>query len=538
MRINLHFVQEDLPEFGFDGQVIDPPSVARCRTAQMAKRLPPRLNEEVIYLVDAAALPATPPPKTRASIICFGEPPASWRDAAVNLLYTANPLCREDVMNTIVSLIDHYNRWEEDLVATVDLGLPFETIGMRAAPLFDNPLIAQDVSYRPLFFALPPSPAAKDPAAERLRVYRTVIYEPHVSSDGLAVPGNMATTFNQNPEFAKLEHARDPVVFSGDTWAKLSSHALSFRSLLFNCHADDGIRARVIVDEVIHPLRKKDHVLIQALGACVTKALRTRGVGDARQSSRFVRLCDRLIAREAVSEGRLERGLEGVGWRAEDRYFCALLREEEIDHRFSAIVQVASGLTAHTPSRQHCFADGRAVVICNLSESGRNRNEEIELLHEELADMSATASFSASFQGFKHLGLYYRQALKTERLGRSARPSDRFYRFEDFALVFALSQCVRDFPTEAVVPDSVKELIAADREHGTHDALVLKTFLDNDRNVAHTARALYLHRNTLLYRLQKIQQETSLALDDPDTRLATHIALRLLRVSKDAPYGR
>lgn len=42
------------------------------------------------------------------------------------------------------------------------------------------------------------------------------------------------------------------------------------------------------------------------------------------------------------------------------------------------------------------------------------------------------------------------------------------------------------------------------------DALLLRGFAENDMNATRAADALYLHRNTLLYRLDRIKRETGL----------------------------
>ena len=46
----------------------------------------------------------------------------------------------------------------------------------------------------------------------------------------------------------------------------------------------------------------------------------------------------------------------------------------------------------------------------------------------------------------------------------------------------------------------------------------LRVYLENDRNVTLTAKLLYVHRNTLLKRINKIVSLTSLDLDDAECR--------------------
>ncbi len=56
----------------------------------------------------------------------------------------------------------------------------------------------------------------------------------------------------------------------------------------------------------------------------------------------------------------------------------------------------------------------------------------------------------------------------------------------------------------------------------------LQIFFDNNLNISETARQLYLHRNTLVYRLEKIQKATGLDLRNFDDALTFKIALMVV----------
>jgi purine catabolism regulator len=77
----------------------------------------------------------------------------------------------------------------------------------------------------------------------------------------------------------------------------------------------------------------------------------------------------------------------------------------------------------------------------------------------------------------------------------------------------------------------------------TQDAELLKTlemFFANLGNLTRTAEALHVHRNTLLYRLGRIAEISSLDLDNAEDRLALWIALkahRVLRTLDEAENG-
>jgi sugar diacid utilization regulator len=60
----------------------------------------------------------------------------------------------------------------------------------------------------------------------------------------------------------------------------------------------------------------------------------------------------------------------------------------------------------------------------------------------------------------------------------------------------------------------------------------LETFFQLDCNVSETAKKLYIHRNTLLYRLDKFKQETSLDVRGFQDAVLVKIALQLYKVTK------
>ncbi|HET6312702.1 MAG TPA: helix-turn-helix domain-containing protein [Chloroflexia bacterium] len=73
----------------------------------------------------------------------------------------------------------------------------------------------------------------------------------------------------------------------------------------------------------------------------------------------------------------------------------------------------------------------------------------------------------------------------------------------------------------------IEPLRQYDREHHGDLLKTLSTYLRHGGNSVRTANALFIHRNSLRYRLSRVQALTSLNPDDPDARLALQIALVL-----------
>ena len=66
-----------------------------------------------------------------------------------------------------------------------------------------------------------------------------------------------------------------------------------------------------------------------------------------------------------------------------------------------------------------------------------------------------------------------------------------------------------------------------------HETLfTIQRFFENNLNVSETSRQLFIHRNTLVYRLDKIQKNTNLDLRNFEDAIAFKIALMVVKYMK------
>ena len=62
--------------------------------------------------------------------------------------------------------------------------------------------------------------------------------------------------------------------------------------------------------------------------------------------------------------------------------------------------------------------------------------------------------------------------------------------------------------------------------------MTINKFFENNLNVSETSRQLYVHRNTLVYRIEKIQKSMGLDLRNFDDALTFKIALMVVNYMK------
>ena len=72
-----------------------------------------------------------------------------------------------------------------------------------------------------------------------------------------------------------------------------------------------------------------------------------------------------------------------------------------------------------------------------------------------------------------------------------------------------------------------------------HETLfTIQKFFENNLNISETARQLYVHRNTLVYRLERIEKSIGLDIRTFDDAMIFKIATMVLAHIKDSRQGR
>jgi purine catabolism regulator len=117
----------------------------------------------------------------------------------------------------------------------------------------------------------------------------------------------------------------------------------------------------------------------------------------------------------------------------------------------------------------------------------------------------------------------YRQASQALSMAERLNEHVPLY-FGDLSVYRLLLQLEGDPELEAFCHETLGPLLSY--EGGGDLIETLEAFFDRLGNLSQTAEKLFIHRNSLLYRMERIAQLTGLDLNNPDTRLAVHLALK------------
>ena len=94
----------------------------------------------------------------------------------------------------------------------------------------------------------------------------------------------------------------------------------------------------------------------------------------------------------------------------------------------------------------------------------------------------------------------------------------------------SLQKAIEELPAtkaDTALRQVLAPLINYDEVHGSDLVFTLTVYLKNEGHVAGSAEVLFLHRNSVLYRLQRIQELSGLDIRDSQVRRLLSAALTL-----------
>jgi|LSQX01.3.fsa_nt_gb hypothetical protein len=130
----------------------------------------------------------------------------------------------------------------------------------------------------------------------------------------------------------------------------------------------------------------------------------------------------------------------------------------------------------------------------------------------------------------------FQEALDALMVGNIIAPTEMFYDFSHYS-VYVLLQASNNRETlERFLHPAIPILQTLDKAGAPNLLETLTVYLDSGQSIKTTAERMYLHRNSITYRMEKIQEAGALQLENVDTCFQLQLSLRILRLLEKMPH--
>lgn len=311
-----------------------------------------------------------------------------------------------------------------------------------------------------------------------------------------------------------------------------------------------GDRARGYVS-VVGPAGELDLLdsltVEQGAAACALEMAKAKAVSEAEKALRgdFLEglLAGTLPQQEIERlEGRLDHDTQqdhvilAFAWANEEGDEDEQNLELDLERLEAAITWLLS--SHNRPALVHKYADDHVIVFQALRDA-----QDLSSAHE--LDRRLREHVQAEFEGARLVsGLsgpasalpewpaVHQEAVRAMQLGYRLH-LNHLVEFNSLGIYQLLSQIEHVGTVQQFAQEIIGPLAEYDRRHRGSLVETIDAYFNHHANVSQTAESLFIHRNTLLYRLERIQELTGQDINQADMRLALQLALKLWQLRPD-----
>ena len=404
--------------------------------------------------------------------------------------------------NAVQGVFDRFDRWEEALEQVLLRHGTLQDLLNAAQPALQNPLMLIGAD-----FSLVAQAGEEDLPVERR------IFEPGADSMELF------NALEQDATYQQMQQAREPFFYP--------AHITGWRSWNLNITSQGYSAHRLILAEAGHPLRYSDGWLLSRLGPYVGYLLEWEQSLSPSDTS-LHGVFRRILSDRTADYVEMSRQLSRLDWKADDTYFCLVFKVTYLDKRKLAANVVCNHIEKTYPYSCSFLFQEDIVTFFNTTKTGKSLDTIAGEMKYLIRESFLKAGYSRAMAGHGNLRRQYVQACIALDVGGRIKPYLWIHHFNSVAFPYLLEQSTRRLPGYMVSHEGLLALQRHDALQHTEYMKTLRTYLDRSLNAMQTAKDLFIHRSTFLYRLEKIKEILDSRLEDPDELLYLSLSFRLL----------
>lgn len=440
------------------------------------------------YLLPADLLPFMSPVRG-CSFICYGNPiPFNWQESGIPILQLNTSESFASVFNQIVQVYDRFDRWDTSLHTELSKQKDYniQTILRLGAELFQNQLNVVDHSLSIILET----------------VWETDAHGNHVFHID-DTPHNLCPDMTESVKNVCNLERRISVPYISSLQ---NSH---FRSYCNNLYPLGYFTGCISLSETRHPFRDSDFVLadhfFSVFQIAFEKQLRNVSTPETFENNAL----QKLLRHQPLTPEDYRK----LSFGDSDELYCFKLRETSKtacmpkEYMHAALYSFIPQVLISTIYHQNIIG---LLKIPKSEDSSRTFLSFTDMLDR----MNYSAGISNSFSSLENLDSCLIQADYSLRNG-----TQTLNLFTGNIVPFLLQECTCRIPKDLLTTKALQRVIDYDARKNTEYLHTLQVYLEHEMDITPTAQALFIHRSSLIKRLNKLTSLLQDNLSDPKTRL-------------------
>lgn len=287
----------------------------------------------------------------------------------------------------------------------------------------------------------------------------------------------------------------------------------------------------MVLTSYLQPLGEQDIELVELASTFVVSRLEKGSYYISSNNQAIENFLMRLLNDTEINTAEVQRRLEVLGCSFLPNLYvlsiCTELSHSDSHGNLTPILESFSTL----PFCRSFLYNSTIVCIYSSDTEVLHWEEQAGQLTGLLRQNHLVAGVSRRFRVLDDLRTYYLQAHKAQMLGCALVRPDRYFLYDGFS-VYHLFQALPDGVPKRFCHQKIWDLDNYDRQHNTELSITLQVYLEQTRSLSKTAEILFVHRNTVRYRINKCMELLGSDLTDGNETFAYILSLRILEYER------
>lgn len=261
-----------------------------------------------------------------------------------------------------------------------------------------------------------------------------------------------------------------------------------------------------------------DLVLLDYLGKYILAAANHQQKLNSQISNRTSSFLYSLLTDNIENEAELESMAALLQFPINSKYqLYVILPRTPLE---SHLRYILTNLEDFLPSFMKLIYQNSVLILDRLADDGTGHERCImDVLRLLLPSNNAFCGISQVFSDLRLLKDVYTLSWRTAKIGNQLHPKVVYYHFKDYYSYVLLSVTAQRSKLPLLYIEQLDRLMEYDERHHSNNIMLLRVLLESERNITAVSKKMHLHRNSVLYRVDKIEHMLNLPLDDPDVRM-------------------
>ncbi len=440
-----------------------------------------------------------------------------------SLSYISHLVFREIIKNQVV-LLEKSDVIYKHLMNVMLLENDLDKLAYEVSSLVENPLLILDAKWCMLAFS--------DCGQQDFRFDRHL----NLRKNQTVFPDAWVNEFREC-----LDNGGKSVV------RELALHELKIPCMLWPIHAREANFGYICIFETGRKLNDIDLKTVEhASGIIAFEIIKVKEIEEIKKRARADFFEDLLSGRiDSANSGACNiAALYGLD--DSKRYSCVVVKEDDVlpeakPRLEKELLLLFEQTSAALLKKAVCISRSDLVIAFIQTGDGNDAEsacavckeivEELLLkINKKMQGLKITFGIGRAYNGILNLNKSFKEAMETIHIGKIVCPGRAVISFQELIVYHVLNSGTSRLNLESLYRSTVARLADFDKENNMDFIHTLEVFFKCRQNMSQSAKELHIHRNTLIYRIEKIKDVLKSDLEDAEELLQLQLGLKASRL--------